>query len=298
MVGMKPRSWRDEFLDTGMVVVHDALASDFCEEVVVRHLAAIGVVEDDRATWPTGRLNRPATTTYSIGEAAPTAAEALYELVGGSDAIAFSDLPDNLILNFPDPEVAWWAPDQYDVPQAGFHKDGDWFRHFLDSPEQALLGIVFWRDVTADQGATYVVADSIAPVARLLADHPEGIDPIVPVADILASCHDFRALTGRQGTIVWAHPFLVHSASVNGTDRIRIISNTTVILRKPIALSGDGPKTPIAQSILGALGVDELVFQASGTRGKVESERERRWRKEQQNVPSTLCASSQDEGGE
>jgi hypothetical protein len=192
--------------------------------------------------------------------------------------LAFGDLPDNLIVNFPDPAATWWAPDEWEAPGAGWHKDGDWFRHFLDSPEQGILGIVFWRDVTERQGPTYVVADSVAPVARLLLDHPEGVDPPVPVRAIVAASHDRRALTGAQGTIVWAHPFIVHSSSVNATDRLRIISNTTAMLRRPPRFAGPGERTPVERVVLAALGVEALDFVASGERKRIVPERERRWR--------------------
>jgi hypothetical protein len=266
------------FLRDGMVFVEDALQPEFCEEVIAHRLGEIGVDEDDPRTWRSGWHNLPATTVYALEQVAPTAAAALHELVGGSSALEFGGLPDNLIVNFPDPGAAWWSPTEWDSPAAGWHKDGDWYRHFLDSAEQGVLGVVFWRDVTERQGATYVVADSIAPVARLLADHPEGIDPAVPIADIVARSHDIRALTARQGTIVWAHPFLVHSASVNGTDRLRIISNTTAILRQPLVLSGPGQRTPIEQVVLNALGVDDFPFRATRERRRIVSERERRWK--------------------
>jgi hypothetical protein len=71
---------------------------------------------------------------------------------------------------------------------------------------------------------------------------------------------------------------MVHSASVNSTDRLRIISNTSVMKREPLRLSGEGVRTPLEQSILKALHVDKLEFQISGDRGRVESETERRWR--------------------
>ena len=48
-------------------------------------------------------------------------------------------------------------------------------------------------------------------------DHPEGLDPVdlkEPVRRILGRCTDFRALTGRQGDIAFAHPFMLHTASV------------------------------------------------------------------------------------
>jgi hypothetical protein len=269
----------DDFVAHGLVAVEDALETAFCEDVVARRLADIGVDDGDPRTWCTGWHNLPGTTTYPLAEVAPRAADALHELVGGADAVRFGDLPDNLIVNFPDADARWWPPDESDAPGAGWHKDGDWFRHFLDSPEQGLLGIVFWRDVTERQGATYAAMDSIPRVARHLADHPEGLDRVV-ADDIVASCHDFRALTGRQGTIVWAHPFLVHSASVNATDRLRIISNTTAVLRRPLRFSGPGARTPVERSVLHALGVDALDFRPTRERRRVVPERERRWRDE------------------
>jgi len=264
-----------------MAVIAGALEPSFCEAVIADRLAGIGVDERDRSTWLDGWHNLPVTTTYPIRDVAPLAAAALDELVGGLEACTFADIPDNLIVNFPEPQAAWWSPDEWEAPGAGWHKDGDWFRHFLDSPEQGLLMIVFWRDVVARQGATYVVGDSVAPVARLLAEHPDGLSPTEVVAtlpQLVAECSDFRALTGRQGTIVLAHPFLVHSRSVNALDRLRIISNTSVMLRQPMVFDrDDGRYTAVEQSILAALGLTRLDYRA-GPRAKVESEREARWR--------------------
>ncbi|MGP0030030.1 MAG: hypothetical protein ACLPVF_05955 [Acidimicrobiales bacterium] len=261
-----------------MVTVEDALDPDFCEEVIAKRLSEVGLAEDDHTTWLRGWHSLPVSTAYQLEDFAPRAAEALFQIVGDAETLSFYGLPDNLILNFPDPDAAWWPASRWDSPGAGWHKDGDWFRHFLDSPEQAMLGIVFWRDVTERQGPTYVAADSIAAVARLLAEHPEGLAPPVPVKDIVAQCRDLRPLTGRQGTIVWAHPFMVHTASVNSTVRLRIISNTSVMKREPLQLCGEGLRTPLERSILNALKVEEFDFRPTGQRGRLESERERVWR--------------------
>jgi hypothetical protein len=100
--------WATEFVQRGMVTVRDALDPAFCEEVVACRLAELGVDEDDPTTSPSGRRNLPATAVHPLAEVAPRAAEVLHELVGGADRIAFSDLPDNLIVNFPDPGARWW----------------------------------------------------------------------------------------------------------------------------------------------------------------------------------------------
>ena len=92
-------------------------------------------------------------------------------------ACRFRDIPDNLIVNFPAPGATPLPPSERARDPEGWHKDGDWFRHFLDSPEQGLLGIVLWRDVTEDMGPTCIACDSIGPVAELLAGRPDGMDP-------------------------------------------------------------------------------------------------------------------------
>ena len=269
-------SWTMEFLETGMCVVEDALSSEFCEQVIQRRLSEIGVDESDSRTWPRGWQNLPVTTAFPLEEVAPSAAEALFELVGPPSDLKFYGLPDNLIINFPDDPGKWWAPEDKGAADAHWHKDGDWFRHFLDSPEQGMLGIIFWRDVTERQGPTYLLSDSIPAVAQLLAVHPEGLAPPLPLDDVIEQSQRPIPLTGRQGTIVWAHPFLVHSSSVNATNRLRIISNTSVMLRSPLQLDREDG-TPLERSILHALGVTRLDWKARGERGHVVSARERAW---------------------
>jgi hypothetical protein len=270
-----------DLLADGSVRVERALDPAFCEAVVGRAFERMGMVEADPSSWPPGRTNLPVTTNWDLTEVAPRAAEVLSDLVGAG-TVRFSGVQDNLIVNLPDADTPWFGPSEWRRDAAGWHKDGDWFRHFLDSPEQALLVVVFWRDVVERQGATYVAVDSIGPVARLLADHPDGLDPPAlggRVREILAGCRDVRALTGRQGDIVFAHPFLLHSASVNALTVPRVISNSSVMLCDPMCFDrADDRYTAVERSILAALGVDSFDFRATGPRGKVESERARRWR--------------------
>lgn len=281
---------QEDFFSAGFVAIEGAMDSAFCESVVASAFARMDMDEMDRATWPIGRTNLAVTRNWDLDQVAPRAAAVLDELVG-SDAVAFSGVQDNLIVNLPDPASSWWPPADGARHVTGWHKDGDWFRHFLDSPEQGLLVIIFWRDVDEDQGATYIACDSIAPIARLLADHPQGMDPSElkePTERIIADCSDFRALTGRQGTIAFAHPFLVHTASVNGTTRPRLISNSSVMLREPMRFDrSDGAHSVLEQSILHHLGVDKLPFRPSGTRRKITSQRADRWRQELRGQPDS-----------
>src|ERR1700722_14571105 len=114
-----------------MVTVEDALEADFCEEIVAERLIHVGIDPRDRSTWKRGWHSLPATTAYPLETVAPKAADALFEIVGEARTLKFYGVPDNLIINFPDPDAEWWPPSSWDSPGAGWHKDGDWFRHFL-----------------------------------------------------------------------------------------------------------------------------------------------------------------------
>ena len=164
----------ERFVRQGWVEVEGAIDAAYCEARVQHGFERLGITEADPSTWPTGWHNLPPVEAPGIEEIAPRAAAVLYELVGGKEAITFAGIPDNLIFNFPDPTTEWWPPHAWTSPGAGYHKDGDWFRHFLDSPEQGILGIIFWRDVTERQGPTYLATDSVGPVAALPRRPPRG----------------------------------------------------------------------------------------------------------------------------
>ena len=53
--------------------------------------------------------------------------------------------------------------------------DARWhFKHFLDSPDQALLMTALFADVVPGAGGTFIAADSHKHVAQWFSDHPEG----------------------------------------------------------------------------------------------------------------------------
>jgi hypothetical protein len=277
---MEDSGFVEQFIRQGWVAVEGALSADYCEDRVQAGFDRIGADAARPETWPGGWHAIAPTEAPPFAEAAPLAGDVLRALIGPDTEAKFDGLPDNLIFNFPD-ERAWWPAERWDVPEAGYHKDGDWFRHFLDSPEQGLLGIVFWRDVAERQGPTYLATDSIGPVARFLASRPRGVDPgELPYRDLLSQCQQFVPLTGRQGTVVFAHPFLLHSASVNATNEPRVISNTSVILRNPLRFDRQGASSAVEQVIIDAVGPSATTFEAMGPRRGVESERTRRWQEE------------------
>jgi hypothetical protein len=114
-----------------------------------------------------------------------------------------------------------------------YHVDGDFFHHFLDSPEQGLLPIVLFSDVKVGGGGTYIVPDAIPIMAKHLYAHPEGVMPDMSVVkDVVGSKKEFDhgfyqnairtiprenfvTATGKAGDVYLLHPLMVHSGVPN-----------------------------------------------------------------------------------
>jgi hypothetical protein len=114
-----------------------------------------------------------------------------------------------------------------------WHVDGDFFHHFLDSKEQALLPIVLFKDINIGGGGTMICPDAIPTMASHLAAHPEGVMPDMteienrktPYKDFDHAFFDaavkpvakekFKTAVGKAGDIYLLHPLMVHSAAPN-----------------------------------------------------------------------------------
>lgn len=114
---------------------------------------------------------------------------------------------------------------------------GDFFLHFLDSPEQALLVIPIFSDIVPRGGGTYINPSGITAIAKHLAAHPEGVQPGMGAGDgrfdFLARVReagddDFVELTGEVGDVILMHPLMLHSASRNNLRIPRILTNPPV----------------------------------------------------------------------
>lgn len=145
-------------------------------------------------------------------------------------------------------------------PSIGWHVDGNWFRHTLDSPHQGLLVIGLFSDIEPGWGGTVLALGSHKRTARVLAEHPEGMHHRDLFREVLRQpLGDFLEITGRAGDVVLAHPFLFHTKGFKRGGPPRIISNTEAGLRQPLCLARDDPTeySVLELSVLGAL-LDEL----------------------------------------
>lgn len=261
---------REHFLAYGFVRVPQAVDPHYLALWSSRVWSRLGFDAQDPTTWTEDKIHMPSAESGPVATIAPKAWQAIGELCGGHARCIDSTWSDGFIANFHHGRGQAWVPAG---PAAkGWHKDGDFFRHFLDSPEQGLLTIVLWSDVIERGGPTYLIADSVAPVARYLAAHPEGVLPDgFPLRTIVDSCRDFRVATGTAGDVFLMHPFMLHASSFNPLGRARLITNPPIHLREPMRfdrLDAD-EHSLVEQAILRGLGVARLAFSTTAPREQV-----------------------------
>jgi hypothetical protein len=191
-----------------------------------------------------------------VSDFAPRAWGAICELVGGEERIdvdACGWWGDGFIVNLGNEETEGKEGNVVDEID-GWHVDGDFFVHFLDSPEQGLLVVPCWSDVIENGGGTAVCADGIGKVAKWLFEHPRGVDEnLRPLgkekefedrwmcSEFVESCQDFFELTGEVGDVFVMHPLMIHSATTNGLRIPRFITNPNIVMRAPFDFDRSDP---------------------------------------------------------
>ncbi|CAE6421032.1 unnamed protein product [Rhizoctonia solani] len=177
------------------------------EEWIVRATQDIwirlGFDPNDKSTWTIERIHQPWHRKVLAEDIAPNAWGAICELLGGEDKIAdyCREWRDSMITNLG--TKRWETEDIEPQDLDNWHCDGDFFLHFLDSPEQALLVIPLYSDINPRGGGTYIAEDSIGAIARWLRDHPEGVVPGMGSGEAkfdfaarLKECKVFTEMTG------------------------------------------------------------------------------------------------------
>ena len=263
---------REEFMNNYIVHLKGALPCELCDQWVQDFFDRTGVEESDPSTFPEDRRRFAGKTkTIPIAEASPMTWEVVCELLGGEDMIdeRTRTFYDNFNLNFDNgADEPWQSPGS---KSPGWHKDGWFFRHFLDSPEQALLCLVIWRRIEPRSGGTFYAPDSVPLICKELLDHPEGLSHNHKWSRLIDHCKDFREVIADAGDVIILHPYMLHAASQNPSGRIRFMSNKVVSLKEPVVLNRpDGAYTVLEASILHTLGVESLNFQITGERKRTE----------------------------
>lgn len=160
---------KDHFLQYGYVRIPDCFtrekAAEWTKDVWIR----LGFSPTDKSTWTAERINMPSHRSEPVQTFAPKAWAAICELLGGEDRVDADSAiwMDGFIVNLGTPE---WEGRWPDHPKEldNWHVDGDFFVHYLDSPEQGLLVIPLFTDIQPHAGGTMVCPDAIPLIAKHL----------------------------------------------------------------------------------------------------------------------------------
>lgn len=270
------------FLDKGYLVVRDCLDMSVANRWIDEAYERLGYDKRNPATWVKDIVWLDHKNQMPVREIAPKAWDAILDVVGGEDRLEtqvmritgghFTSInsfiwSDAFIVNFHRGADKPWQPPSPQV--GGWHKDGSYFRHFLDSREQALLPIVCWSDMLHQGGATFIAPDSVRVVARYLYEHPEGVAPNdFDFQALINQCAQFEEVTGQAGDFIIMHPFMLHASSQNVLRRPRFMSNPPVVLKEPMNLNRDNPEdfSLLERATLHYLGLERLDFRPTAPR--------------------------------
>ncbi|HLA43045.1 MAG TPA: phytanoyl-CoA dioxygenase family protein [Aggregatilineales bacterium] len=260
----------EHFLSKGYVVVHECFSAEFAQSWIDLAYQRLGYDPDDAATWAEPIIHMPAMNRVVVRDFSPEAWGAICDLLGGEDRIKDPDTytwGDSFIVNFKlGADRPWIAPSP---DSGGWHKDGDFFFHFLDSPEQGLLLVIIWKDIEPRGGGTFVSCDSVPVVARFLNEHREGIHPFEGgMSALIHECTCFEELTGKVGDVVLLHPYMLHASSQNHSGTPRFMTNPPVTLKEPMNFNRENPAdfSPLELAVLRGLGVERLAFEPTAPR--------------------------------
>ena len=265
---------KEQFRNHGYLRLKNCFTKEQADWVIDGVWTRLGMDPNDKSTWSAERTNMPHHKTFDMAEFAPKAWAAICELCGGEDRVDPNSRQwkDSLIVNLGTAE----REGEHVAPQAlpGWHVDGDFFIHYLDSPEQALLVTPMWSNVVPSGGGTVICPEAIPKVAKHLHDHPEGVSPWMaaredPVfkmekglnwfSETIQPLNDFVEVTGDVGDVFLCHPLMMHSATTNPLRQIRIITNPPVSVKEPFVFDRpDGNYSMVELATLKALGKDSL----------------------------------------
>ncbi|EGN98483.1 hypothetical protein SERLA73DRAFT_110000 [Serpula lacrymans var. lacrymans S7.3] len=283
-------------MENGFVVIKDAFSREKSDEWTKNMWVRLGCDPNDKSTWPTDkdRIHMPWHNREDVASFAPKAWGAMLDLLGGEERISEKSgwWGDSFIVNLGSEELERQKESLHPKDLDNWHVDGDFFVHFLDSPEQGLLVIPIYSDIKPRGGGTYICPDGIDMIAQYLAAHPEGVLPTPRLCftpstsayadpkddphfwshpDEVKKCNKFVEVTGEVGDVVLLHPLMLHSASKNHLRIPRVITNPPVALKEPFNFNRENPDdySLVEKKTLKALGVDKLDFQIKTERREV-----------------------------
>ncbi len=169
------------FIEKGYVRVKGCVDPGLAKSWTAEAYARLGYDPNDRSTWTQDIVWMDRHNIAKIRDISPKGWAALCDVTGGPERIEDHEIMEIESKHFTTIDSTEWsdafvvnfrrgADQPWVKPSAeagGWHKDGSFFRHFLDSPEQGLLTIVYWSNVAPQGGGTFIAPDlPIKVVAR------------------------------------------------------------------------------------------------------------------------------------
>lgn len=160
------------FMKYGFLRLPGAIPLENCDRWSKHVWQRLGMDPNDKSTWTTERNHMAKLDMIPAREIAPLAWDAICELCGGEDRISKGGdkWTDGFIVNLGSKDIEGKVTPPKELE--GWHVDGDFFVHFLDSPEQALLVIPCWSDVEENGGATWICDEGPRKIGKLLVKAP------------------------------------------------------------------------------------------------------------------------------
>ncbi|PHH51137.1 hypothetical protein CFIMG_005147RA [Ceratocystis fimbriata CBS 114723] len=268
---------KEFFIQNGWIHLKGCFSRDQAESITGNVWERLGMAPNDKSTWTRDKIHMGGEKTFNAQEFAPKAWEAICELCGGEDRILESAKwwQDALIVNL-------GSADKEGQPEAphdlwGWHVDGDFFVHYLDSPEQGLLAIPLFTDVAPGAGGTVICPEAMPILAKHLYENPAGVSPLMDprdspdfrnieigkytsrYSDMAHGCVNFVEACGDVGDVFLLHPLILHTASNNSLRHLRIITNPPIGLKEPFKFyRPEGDYSLVELATLRALGRENL----------------------------------------
>ena len=122
-------------------------------------------------------------------------------------------------------------------PSGNWHVDHTADERYFNPPKLGLIALHFFSDIAPNGGGTAIRVASHKHVARVLAKAgPEGLPEMeFSRCAVAATRHlTYVEATGQMGDVLFLHPFSVHSASFNNSNRIRVLGHKLFHLSNPV----------------------------------------------------------------
>jgi hypothetical protein len=226
----------EDFVERGWTVLKEAFSPSVAKQVRTELARRVGVDFEDPGCWSQPRiwLQEALTDEPYINALTERFQSAVDQLVGA----------DRWRLRR---YMGWWPitfprfPDP--AHREDWHVDG-MFRHFINSPELAVLNLFCFSTVEPGGGGTLLVEGSHRIAARVLWEaEPAGLEPpelAVSIGRALATCGwpGVVEVTADEGDVVLGHPLLLHSSNPNHGDRVRVMAQPQFDMIEPKRTAG------------------------------------------------------------